>query len=235
MGRFEVTNEQFRRFLPSHHSREEDRHGYQFGITGYDVNKPKMPAVRLSWKQALGFCEWLSKKSGLKVTLPTEAQWEWACRAGSSSPFWYGEAGSDFSKFGNMGDISLSYFSGNPYQQDYVRAKYNNPQNIHDNWIPQDSRFNDGGFVSEDVGKYEANPFGLHDMHGNAAEWTLSKYIPYPYNGKNGRNDTGPAGKRVVRGGSWYDRPRRCTSSYRWGYREYQKVYNVGFRVVAEE
>jgi len=85
------------------------------------------------------------------------------------------------------------------------------------------------------VGQYTPNPWGLHDMHGNVAEWTLSKYVPYPYKGDNGRNDTKTKGYRVIRGGSWYDRPRRCTSSYRFGYREYQRVFNVGFRVVVAE
>ena len=235
MGKLEVTNAQFRAFAPKHDSREEDRHGYQFGIPGYNVNAPEMPAVRLSWRQAVAFCGWLSTKSGRKVALPTEAQWEWACRAGTDTEMSFGKLGSDFSKHANMGDITLAAFSGNPYQIDWRRAHYNNPTNIFDNWIPQDGRFNDGGFVSENAGKYEPNAWGLHDMHGNVAEWTRSLYRPYPYVEDDGRNALYDKGKRVVRGGSWYDRPKRCTSSYRFGYRYYQKVYNVGFRVVIED
>ena len=72
-------------------------------------------------------------------------------------------------------------------------------------------------------------------MHGNVAEWTQSAYRPYPYKPGDGRNAPNAKYKRVVRGGSWYDRPKRCTSSYRFGYRDYQKVYNVGFRVVMAE
>ena len=74
-------------------------------------------------------------------------------------------------------------------------------------------------------------------MHGNVWEWTRSAYKPYPYRVDDGRNDTAanPGVKRVVRGGSWYDRPFRNTSSYRLPYRDYQKVYNVGFRVVMTE
>ena len=234
MGKFEVTNAQFRRFDANHDSREEDRHGYQFGIPGYNVNAPKLPAVRLSWRQAEAFCTWLSRKCGRKAALPTEAQWEWACRAGTATPFHYGGPDTDFSTFANMGDKTLSDFSGNPYQIDRTLGRYNNPNNIFDNWIPQDSRFNDQGFVSEDVGKYKPNAWGLHDMHGNAAEWTRSLYVVYPY-ADDKRNDPQAKGKRVVRGGSWYDRPKRCTSSYRYGYRDYQKVFNVGFRVVIQE
>jgi formylglycine-generating enzyme required for sulfatase activity len=70
-------------------------------------------------------------------------------------------------------------------------------------------------------------------MHGNAAEWTLSAYRPYPYR-DDGRNDVRSEEPRVVRGGSWRDLPRDCRSAARRSYRPYQKVYNVGFRVVAE-
>jgi formylglycine-generating enzyme required for sulfatase activity len=235
MGKLEVTNAQFRTFDAKHDSREEDRHGYQFGIPGYNVNAGDLPAVRLSWRQAVEFCKWLSAKSGKKVALPTEAQWEWACRSGSDTEMSFGKLGTDFSKHGNLGDITLAAFSGNPYQIDWKRAHYKNPTNIFDNWIPQDGRFNDGGFVSETAGKYAPNAWGLHDMHGNVAEWTRSLYKPYPYAETDGRNDLTAEGKRVIRGGSWYDRPKRCTSSYRFGYRDYQKVFNVGFRVIIEE
>ncbi|MCX7824543.1 MAG: SUMF1/EgtB/PvdO family nonheme iron enzyme [Verrucomicrobiae bacterium] len=237
MSAFEITNDQFKRFDPAFESREEDRHGYQFGIPCYDQDQPAQPAVRVSWTDAMRFCAWLSRKLGRKVTLPTEAQWEWACRAGTATPFWYGDMNTDFSKLANLGDFMLAYFSGNPYVQDYRAAWYKNPENKYDNWIPQDARFNDDGFVTEPVGRYKANPWGLHDMHGNAWEWTQSAYRPYPYRDDDGRNVTegvAPDTERVVRGGSWYDRPFRCTSSFRLPYRQYQRIYNVGFRVVCE-
>jgi len=234
MSQCEVTNRQYRQFDPAHESRTEDRHGYQFGITGYDEEQPEQPAVRVSWKEAMGFCEWLARKTGRKVTLPTEAQWEWACRAGASTPFWYGDLNTDFSPFANLGDAMLAQFAGNPYVQDRVRAAMKNP-GPYDNWIPQDARFNDGGFVTEAVGKYQPNPWGLCDMHGNAAEWTRSAYAPYPYREEDGRNSTAMEGEKVVRGGSWYDRPKCATASYRLPYAFYQRVYNVGFRVIVEE
>lgn len=131
--------------------------------------------------------------------------------------------------------MTLSWFAGNPYQKDPVKAKYGNVNNIYDNWIPQDGRFNDKGFISVEVGKYKPNSWGLYDMHGNVAEWTLSCYRPYPYKADDGRNDITADGKRVIRGGSRYDPPKRCTSSYRFGYRKYQKVYNVGFRVIIRD
>ncbi|MHC4405792.1 MAG: formylglycine-generating enzyme family protein, partial [Planctomycetota bacterium] len=99
----------------------------------------------------------------------------------------------------------------------------------------KDGRFDDGSFASVDVGGYRPNPWGLHDVHGNVWEWTRTAFRPYPYDEHDGRNDPAAAGERVVRGGSWYDRPKRCRSAFRLAYPPYQPVFNVGFRVVMEE
>lgn len=237
IGQFEITNRQFRAFDPKHDSRDEHRHGYQFGRRGYSLNDDNQPAVRLSWQQAMDFCDWLSKKTGLQFTLPDEAQWEWACRAGSSTPFWFGGQDADFSPYANMGDIKLKEFAACTAYKFYESVRIIENPNKYDDWIPRDTTYNDGGFVSEPVGRYIRNPWDLFDMHGNVWEWTRSAYKPYPYRADDGRNDPAeaPGVKRVVRGGSWYDRPFRNTSSYRLPYRDYQKVYNVGFRVVMME
>ena len=185
----------------------------------------------------MDFCHWLSGKTGLQFTLPDEAQWEWACRAGSSTPFWFGGQDADFSPYANMGDIKLKEFAACTAYKFYESARIIENPNKYDDWIPRDTTYNDGGFVSEPVGRYIRNPWELFDMHGNVWEWTRSAYKPYPYRADDGRNDpaTAPGVKRVVRGGSWYDRPFRNTSSFRLPYRDYQKVYNVGFRVVMME
>jgi len=88
--------------------------------------------------------------------------------------------------------------------------------------------------VSIPGGRYQPNAWGLHDMHGNVWEWTRSAERAYPYVENDGRNDLTAPGRRVVRGGSWYDRPKRCTSSFRLGYQPFQKVFNTGFRVVCQ-
>jgi len=100
--------------------------------------------------------------------------------------------------------------------------------------VPRDDRFNDGRLVSTSVGSYKPNAWGLHDMHGNVWEWTRSTYRPYPYDPADGRDNLTDAGAKVVRGGSWYDRPKRSRSAYRLSYPAWRKVYNVGFRVVVE-
>lgn len=235
MARFEVTNELYALFDAEHDSRVEHRHGYQFGREGYPLNKPEQPVVRVSWQEAMAFCDWLSAKTGKKFTLPTEAQWEWACRAGSATPFYYGETGSDFTRFANLGDIRLRDFAACTAFKFYESAKILDHPNKYDDWIPRDTVYDDGGFVSEPVGRYRPNPWDLYDMHGNVAEWTRTAYAAYPYRELDGRNDLAGKEMRVTRGGSWYDRPFRATSSFRQPYREYQKVFNVGFRVIMEE
>ena len=82
------------------------------------------------------------------------------------------------------------------------------------------------------MGRADCNLWGLYDMHGNAAEWTRSDYAPYPYVENDGRNAGGPDKKKSVRGGSFASRPRDGTSSCRLGYWPWQKVFDVGFRVV---
>jgi formylglycine-generating enzyme required for sulfatase activity len=231
MGRCEVTNRQFARFDPRHESGVEPMHGYQFGIHGYPAGGPDQPVVRVSWEQAMAFCDWLSAKTGRRFTLPTEAQWEYACRAGAATPMWYGDLDTDFSSFANLGDAKLREFA----LDTYIRVHLVPNPNKYDDWVPKDDRFNDGGFVSAPVGSYQPNPWGLYDVHGNVWEWTRSAMRPYLYRPDDGRNDPAAPAKRVVRGGSWYDRPERCRSAFRLAYQPYQCAFNVGFRVVMEE
>ncbi len=231
MGRTEVTNAQFARFDPSHDSRVESRHAMQFGVRGFYVNGPEQPVVRVSWRQAMAFCRWLSDQTGGRFTLPTEAQWEYACRAGAAKAFAFGDLDADYSKHANLADKTLREFVCHPYKKH--RDPYKNAGK-YDDWIPRDDRFRDDGLVSEPVGRLSPNAWGLYDMHGNVAEWTRSLYRPYPYEPGDGRNEVAAEGKRVVRGGSWRDRPKRARAGFRLTYRPYQPVYNVGFRVVCE-
>jgi formylglycine-generating enzyme required for sulfatase activity len=227
MGRCEVTNELFALFDPSHDSRLEHADFLQFspGERGWTLSRPTQPVVRVSWNEAMAFCRWLSEKTGRRFTLPSEAQWECACRAGTPTPLWYGALDNDFSSFANVSDAShqvIDRFG------EYGRADVIPP------WRPADARYDDRSRVSAPVGSYRPNPWGLFDMHGNVAEWTRSEYRPYPFQDGSSQGQAGSAGKKVVRGGSWYDRPDRCRSAFRQTYRAYQPVYDVGFRVICE-
>jgi len=228
MATREVTNRQYALFDPTHDSRFESKNGYQFGVTGFALNRPDQPVVRISWDRATAFCRWLSRKVGRKLALPTEAQWEYACRAGSASAFAWGVPGADFSKFANLADAHLRNFATDPYTVYRPLPTFTK----YDDWIPRDGRFDDGGLVTVDVGRYLPNAWGLHDMHGNVWEWTRSAARPYPYRDDDGRNAPTAGGRRVVRGGSWRDRPARCRAAFRLSYPPWQGVYNVGFRVV---
>ena len=104
--------------------------------------------------------------------------------------------------------------------------------------IPAIMDIDDEAIATTKVASYLPNAWGLYDMHGNAAEWTRSLFQPYPYDTHDGRNSMqveSAAGKRVVRGGSFHDRPTRCRSSFRQAYAAWQGVHDVGFRVVIEQ
>ena len=131
-----------------------------------------------------------------------------------------------FNTLGNMADRTLEEMARR------VPGKFlysDNPD-----WVLRDNRSIDNALVTTKVGSYSPNPWGLHDMHGNAAEWTRTNHRAYPYQHEDGGDEVTASGRKVVRGGSWYDRPNRCGSGFRLSYPPWQAVYNVGFRVVAE-
>lgn len=226
IGKFEVRNREYNCFAPSHDSGYISQLGTAVESRGYPVNGPDQPAVRVSWTEAMAFCDWLSRSTGLKFALPTEAQWEYACRAGTATPLWFGGDNANFSQFANMADRKLEEMARRvPGKMLYS----DNPD-----WVLRDNHSFDGALVTTNAGSYLPNSWGLYDMHGNAAEWTLTTYRPHPRRSDDGRDQPTVAGRKVVRGGSWYDRPKRCASGFRLDYPAWQRVYNVGFRVACE-
>ena len=229
MAEIEVTNAQYNALVPEHDSRYVDQFWKDHTRPGYDANLPHQPVIRVSYEDAIRYCQELSKKLGLKITLPTETQWEWACRAGSDSDFWFGNMNTDFSKFENMADAQLSNMA--------VSGIDPQPMSRTSSWfpyydfLPKEGNVDDGSMIQVDSKAYQANPFGLYSMHGNIAEWTRSDYLPYPYSEKaNAGSDY-----KVVRGGSWVDRPKFATAYSRKFYYPWQRVHNVGFRVIIED
>ena len=223
IGQCEVTNAQFRRFDPTHDSRYYVKRRDRADGKGLSLNSDRQPAVRVSWNQANAFCRWLSRRTGTSVTLPTEEQWEYACRAGSGTPLHYGTVDDDFSAWGNMSDLSFSTglmkAAGRMMPDGGVTQVTGGvPHLLLEGAKLADTRFDDGHRVTSEVGSYQPNAWGLLDMHGNAAEWTFDAY--------------GDSDRKTVRGGSFFDRPARCRSSFRLAYPAWQRVFNVGFRVV---
>ena len=239
MATTEISAAQFRRFDPSFDNGVYDKHYKDQVNRGYDMGNQtefaqpgnaQFPAIRVSWVQANAFCEWLGKKIGKRVMLPTEAQWEWACRAGTDTPMNYGGFDTDFGKRENLADYTLIQMAVSGVDPQPIK----NPPPLWDYEL-RDRRFNDGVLHLAKVGSYAPNAWGLHDMHGNVAEWTRSAYRPYPYVEGDGRNNGNADERKTVRGGSWYRRSIRATSSWRWGYPAWMRPFDVGFRVVIED
>jgi formylglycine-generating enzyme required for sulfatase activity len=223
IGACEITNAQYRLFDPNHRTgyfmkRYPGKNGPGLALDGAE-----QPVIRVSWQQATDFCEWLSKETGKKFTLPTDKQWEYAARAGTGTPLSYGGVSDDFSRVANMADQALA---APPPETGGLTSSITGvmEQSIFGGDIPCVKGFDDGAVATANVGNYQPNAWGVYDMHGNVAEWT-SSVAP---------NDSSQI-KYIVRGGSFRDRPHRCTSSFSYSYPAWQRVHNVGFRVVCLE
>ena len=186
--------------------------------------------MRVSWDEANAFCQKISEISGNTVSLPTETQWEWAARAGSAGDFWFGDRQADFGPYENLADsttVDLAVTGVNPKPM-----RPNDPMRKFWDILPKELSVNDHHLISANVASMKPNPWGLYDMNGNVAEWTRSDYVPYPLKEKA---DPMKAEQKVVRGGSWRERPKYSTSSVRKPYYPWQRPFNVGFRVIIEE
>ncbi|MDR0333872.1 MAG: SUMF1/EgtB/PvdO family nonheme iron enzyme [Dysgonamonadaceae bacterium] len=228
MGEIEITNEQYNVLVPGHDSRYVDQFWKDHVHEGYPANLPHQPVIRVSYEEVMAFCRMLSEKTGLNFTLPTETQWEWAARAGSANEFWFGGLNTNFSWYENLADVQLRKMA--------VSGVDPQPMSPNNQWfpffdfIPKAEYVDDGNMLQVASNTYLANPFGLFGMHGNIAEWTRSYYLPYPLNNPNATGEL-----KVVRGGSYIERPKYSTSAARKAYHPWQKVFNVGFRVIIEE
>ena len=218
MAETEITNGQYGIFDPDHDTRYLPEEGKDHIVPGYIANHPDQPVSRITFQEAEAFCQWLSEKTGKTVKLPTEAEWEWAARAGTATPFWYGDRDTDFSKYANLAgeEVRFTYTSWDGGS----KVHYRRPFPANSIYPLRDSRFTDKWFCVDYVKQYEPNPWGLYDMIGNVWEWT------YP------DLDRTEPGKVVARGGSWKERPKVAGSSARVIYEPWQKVMNVGFRPI---
>ena len=229
MGELEVTNQQYNTIFPQHDSRYVDQQWKDHVVPGYPANKPEQPVIRVSYNDAMEYCKILSQKTGLNITLPTEAQWEWACRGGSDEDFWFGNLNADFGKKDNLADVTTNKFAVSGVDPQPMSPE--SPWYKYYTFLPKAANVDDGSLVQVGGKKYEANPFGLYCMHGNVAEWTSSDYVPYPYK----ENPKKVSEYKVVRGGSYIERPKYSTAYSRKGFYPYQCVFNVGFRVIIED
>lgn len=174
------------------------------------------PVVCVSHGDATAYCEWLSKIHGRAFRLPSEAEWEYACRAGSESTFSTGNNSESLQGAANIGDVAL-------------RKKYGSAEGT--------APWNDGFPFTAPVGSFRPNDFGLFDMHGNVGEWCSDWFDAEYYKTSPTVDPTGPKWQqhcRVVRGGSWYNTALSCRSSGRHDGIETAPSTTNGFRVVLE-
>ncbi|MFM6514542.1 MAG: SAV_2336 N-terminal domain-related protein [Microcystis panniformis] len=166
----------------------------------------ELPVENVNWYQATEFCKRLSRKTKQEYRLPSEAEWEYACRAGTTTPFYFGETIT-----GELANYNASYTYAGEAKGEYREE-------------------------TTPVGQFSPNAFGLYDMHGNVWEWCADtwhdNYDGAPRDGSvwidNGNDNRSP-----LRGGSWYTNPNNCRSAYRNNLnRRDNSNFNNGFRVV---
>ncbi len=225
MARFEISNAQYALFDPEHESGYYSKRNARSDDQGLPLDDPRQPVIKICYNDAVRYCAWLSEKSGVSFRLPTEAEWEFACRAGSEGDMFFGGVSDDFSQYANMADLAFR----TPYHVSGVQITGGVSHLALCGAELADRRFNDGFSVTAPVGSYKPNRFGLYDMHGNIAEWTSSRYREYA------AAEASPEVRYVLRGGSFYDRPASCRSAVRIGYEPWHRVFNAGFRVVSDQ
>ena len=229
IGKHEVTVGQFRRFVTDTGYRsdaERDAGGnsgcyaYQggsdFGWTeGSSWREPGFsqgedhPVLCVSWNDAMAYVAWLNGRAGGGYRLPTEAEWEYAARGGSQSAYTFGPDAGGLCRYANVADRALK-------------------QRIP-TWKWSIASCDDGHVFTAPVGAFKANPWGLHDVHGNVWEWTCSDYDKDYSGGEQGCADA--AAHYATRGGSWNLIPRSARSADRGWVTPVNRGINRGFRL----
>jgi formylglycine-generating enzyme required for sulfatase activity len=192
VGRTPVTFAEYAHFAESTHREKPPDQRWGRG---------NRPVIHVSWQDAVAYAQWLSDQTGKRYRLPSEAEWEYAARAGTETPWSFGNAESELGAFAWYGD-------------------------------------NSGG-QTHPVGEKEANPWGLHDVHGNVWEWVQDclhdNYEGAPTDGSAWEGEArGDCGRRVLRGGSWFYKPEYLRSANRnWNNADYWN-FNIGFRLAQD-
>ncbi|MBV8576674.1 MAG: formylglycine-generating enzyme family protein [Acetobacteraceae bacterium] len=198
LGKFEVTQAEWRRVMI--HNRDPSQY-----------KGDRRPVESVSWNEAQTFILLMNVFGRHHYRLPSEAEWEYAARAGTTMARYWGNRAEDGCAYENMADLSLKKAS---------------PDSVVANC-------DDGQTVTALVGTFKPNPWGLYDILGNVAEWVEDCYVAnYEAARKDGSVvSTQDCASRVVRGGSWSSFPRYLRAAYRYGSTPDNRVSNIGFRL----
>jgi formylglycine-generating enzyme len=191
----EVTFEQYDAFCDATKRDKPDHNDWERG---------KRPVINVSWDDAVAFCAWVSTQTGKTYRLPTEAEWEYACRAGTTTVFNTGN---------NLTTSKANYNGDYPYNGN-AKGKYLEK--------------------TVEVGSYKANAWGLYDMHGNVYEWCSDWFGDYPSGAVTDPKGDSKGSNRVLRGGSWYSDAQYCRSADRNNDAPSSRGNDVGFRLVSQ-
>jgi formylglycine-generating enzyme required for sulfatase activity/tRNA A-37 threonylcarbamoyl transferase component Bud32 len=235
MGVYTVTVGEFRQFVEATNYRTEPEtdgqggggynaqtrdfgHGpeYTWRYVGWEQSD-RHPAVNVTWNDAVQFCEWLSRKEAKVYALPTEAEWEYACRAGTTTRTYHGDAIEGLQQIANLADASL-------------KAKADPVKYAVYSFRPWD----DGYPFTAPVGRYKPNAWGLYDMLGNVFQWTADWYDGRPYSRAFARDPKGPdhGQKRIKRGTGWTSPITDCRAAMRVTRLPATRSAEAGLRVV---
>jgi formylglycine-generating enzyme required for sulfatase activity len=235
LGLTEITVAQYRRFVrDSDYKTDAERDGssgvYDEGngriTTGTGITwrqnyagedaPDNLPVVHISWNDANAYAAWLAERTGKRYRLPSEAEFEYVLRAGTTTRYWWGA--------GNLTTVRGN-FTGS---QDRSRSRRT--------WTRAFPRYDDGYWGPAPVGTFPTNPFGVHDIDGNVSEWVddcwHDSYLRAPEDGSAWVNRG--CARRVVRGGSWGSAPEQVRSAFRQSSNASTRGGRIGFRVARE-
>jgi formylglycine-generating enzyme required for sulfatase activity len=233
LGAYEVTRGQYRQYQDALQRGEASPANVALppggattaidGINRFDANanwdappfpqNDEHPVIYVSWHEAVAFCSWLSMKEGRTYRLPTEAEWEYAARGGSSTTYWWGDD--------PEGALGKANIADRAYAARFPVRDYG-------------LKYNDGFIFTAPVGSFQANPFGLHDMIGNVFEWVQDWYALPSTSPDHDPKGPDNGQLKVAKGGGWASAPAESRLSFRFREDPSLRFSGMGFRVLLQ-